>query len=129
MIFNALIMIFTGGATLIALLSFRSALRQYQEDQRLQRAAQRQEEKQYQEDQRLQRAAQTRADLKEIFGDCNRFAYPLNQNYPYPILHTATAISKEFRSRIEASPKPEDILRLFRSRNKELLTSIGVEGW
>ena len=108
---NAGIMFFTGVATIVALIGLIYTLWQYRQDQ-LQ-----------------QQAAQTREDLKEIFRDCNRFAHPLNQDYPYPIIHTATAISKELRSRIQTSPKSEDVLRLFRNRDKELLTSIGVEGW
>ena len=101
--------LFTGIAVLIAVLTFVNALRQYRRDQ-LQ-----------------QRAAQTREDLQAIIGDCNLFLHPLNQTYPYPILHTATAITKEFCSRMGASPRREDVLALF--SNKKLLLSICVEGW
>jgi len=82
---------------------------------------------QYLRDQRQQRAAQTREDLQAIVCDCNLFFRPLNQDYPYPILHTAAAITKEFRSRLKKSPEPEDVSRLL--RNEELLRSICVDGW
>src|SRR5260370_33366956 len=78
-------------------------------------------------DQLQQRAAQTRADLQAIVGGCNLFLHPLNQKNPYPILHTATAITKEFCSYMGASPRREDVLALFSS--KKLLLSIFVEGW
>ncbi len=81
----------------------------------------------YQRDQLQQRAAQTREDLQAIIGGCNLFLHPLNQKHPYPILHTATAITKEFCSRMGAFPQREDVLALF--SNKKLLLSICVEGW
>jgi hypothetical protein len=81
----------------------------------------------YRGDQLQQRAAQTREDLQAIIGGCNLFLHPLNQKHPYPILHTATAITKEFCSRMGASPRREDVLALF--SNKKLLLSICVEGW
>jgi hypothetical protein len=81
----------------------------------------------YRGDQLQQRAAQTREDLQAIIGGCNLFLHPLNQKHPYPILHTATAITKEFCSHMGASPRREDVLALF--RNKKLLLSICVEGW
>jgi len=81
----------------------------------------------YQRDQLQQRAAQTREDLQAIIRGCNLFLHPLNQKNPYPILHTATAITKEFCSRMGPSPQREDVLALF--RNKKLLLSICVEGW
>ncbi len=101
--------LFTGIAVLIAVFTFINALQKYRRDQ-LQ-----------------QRAAQTREDLQAIIGNCNLFLHPLNQNHPYPILHTATAITKEFCSRMGASPRREDVLALF--SNKKLLLSICVEGW
>lgn len=81
----------------------------------------------YQLDQRQQRAAQTRQDLQAIIGDCNRFLRPMSQNPPYPVLHTATAIAKEFCSRVGESPCREKVLALL--SNEELLRSICVEGW
>src|SRR5574340_700926 len=81
----------------------------------------------YRNDQLQQRAAQTREDLQAIIRGCNLFLHPLNQKNPYPILHTATAITKEFCSRMGASPRREDVLGLF--SNKKLLLSICVEGW
>ena len=81
----------------------------------------------YLRDRFQQQAAQTREELQAIIGDCGLFLRPLNQSYPYPILHTATAITKEFCSRMGQSPKPEDVHRLL--NNKELLRSICVDGW
>jgi hypothetical protein len=81
----------------------------------------------YRGDQLRQRAAQTREDLQAIIRGCNLFLHPLNQKNPYPILHTATAITKEFCSHMGASPRREDVLALF--SNKKLLLSICVEGW
>ncbi len=81
----------------------------------------------YRGDQIQQRAAQTREDLQAIIGGCNLFLHPLNQKNPYPILHTATAIIKEFCSHLGTSPRREDVLALF--SNKKLLLSICVEGW
>ncbi len=81
----------------------------------------------YRSDQLQQRAAQTREDLQAIIRGCNLFLHPLNQKNPYPILHTATAITKEFCSHMGASPRREDVLGLF--SNKKLLLSICVEGW
>jgi hypothetical protein len=78
-------------------------------------------------DQLQQRAAQTKEDLRAIIGDCNRFLRPLSQSYPYPILHTAAAITKEFSSRMKSSPRREDVLVIL--SNKDLLLSICVEGW
>jgi hypothetical protein len=83
--------------------------------------------RQYHDDQLQQRAAQTREDLQAIIGKCNLFLHPLNQTYPYPILHTATAITKEFYSRMGAPPRREEVPALF--SNKKLLLSICVEGW
>jgi hypothetical protein len=83
--------------------------------------------KQYLRDQRQQRAAQTREVLQAIIGDCSRFLRPLSEQYPYPILHTATAITKEFCSRMGENPRGKDVQMLL--RNKELLLSICVEGW
>lgn len=101
--------LFTGIAALIAVFTSIDAVRKYRRDQ-LQ-----------------QRADQTREDLQAIIGDCNLFLHPLNQNNPYPILHTTTAITKELYSRMGASPQREDVLALF--SNKKLLLSICVEGW
>ncbi len=81
----------------------------------------------YLRDRFQQQAAQTREELQAIIGDCGLFLRPLNQSYPYPILHTATAITKEFCSRMGQSPGPEDVHRLL--NNKELLRSICVDGW
>jgi hypothetical protein len=81
----------------------------------------------YRLDQRKQRAAQTRQDLQAIIGDCNRFLRPLSQEPPYPVLHTATAIAKEFSSRVGESPCPEKVIALL--SNEVLLRSICVEGW
>ena len=74
-----------------------------------------------------QQAARTREELQAIIGDCGLFLHPLNQKFPYPILHTATAITKEFCSRMGQSPEPEDVHRLL--NNKDLLRSICVDGW
>jgi len=82
---------------------------------------------QYHRDQLQQRAAQTREELQTIAGDCNRFLRPLGQESPYPILHTATAITKEFCTRLGTSPQAEDVQTLL--DNKKLLLSICVEGW
>ena len=81
----------------------------------------------YLRDQFQQQAARTREELQAIIGDCGLFLHPLNQQYPYPILHTATAITKEFCSRMGQSPEPEDVHRLL--ENKDLLRSICVDGW
>jgi hypothetical protein len=81
----------------------------------------------YLRDQFQQQVARTREELQAIIGDCGLFLHPLNQKFPYPILHTATAITKEFCSRMEKSPRPEDVHRLL--ENKELLRSICVDGW
>ncbi len=81
----------------------------------------------YRHDQRQQRAAQTREDLQAIIGDCGRFLHPLSEDAPYPILHTAATIIKEFCSRLGESPKGKDVLALL--QNKDLLLSICVEGW
>src|SRR6266516_600768 len=81
----------------------------------------------YLRDQFQQQAARTREELQAIVGDCGLFLRPLNQKFPYPILHTATAITKEFCSRMGQSPEPEDVHRLL--ENKELLRSICVDGW
>ena len=101
--------ILTGIATLVAVVAFIHTLHQYRSDQ-LQ-----------------QRAAQTREVLQAIIGDCSRFLRPLNEQYPYPILHTATTITKEFCSRMGVKPRGKDVQMLL--RNKELLLSICVEGW
>ncbi len=82
---------------------------------------------QYRKDQIQQRAVQTREVLQAIIGDCSRFLRPLNEKYPYPILHTATAITREFCSRMGMNPRGKDVELLL--RNKELLLSICVEGW
>jgi hypothetical protein len=81
----------------------------------------------YLRDQFQQQAARTREELQAIIGDCGLFLRPLNQKFPYPILHTATAITKEFCSRMGQLPGPEDVHRLL--NNKELLRSICVDGW
>ncbi len=81
----------------------------------------------YRLDQRQQRAAQTRQDLLAIIGDCNRFLRPLSQGSPYPIFHTATAITKEFCSHMGTTPRREKVLALL--KNEWLLHSICVEGW
>src|SRR5947207_2791112 len=82
-------------------------------------------------DQLQQRAAQTREVLQMIIGDCGQFLHPLSEASPYPILHTATAISKEFWSRlnknISREPKGKDVQALL--DDKDLLLSICVEGW
>src|SRR6266566_2053309 len=74
-----------------------------------------------------QQAAQTREELQTIVGDCNRFLRPLGQESPYPILHTATAITKEFCTRLGAFPQGEDVKALL--DKEDLLLSICVEGW
>jgi len=85
----------------------------------------------YLRDQRQQRAAQTREVLQAIIGDCGRFLHPLSEKSPYPILHTATAISKEFWTRLDKDesrkPKGRDVRKLLDDR--DLLLSICVEGW
>src|SRR5215471_11945829 len=68
--------------------------------------------RQYRHDQFRQRVAQTREDLQAIIGDCNRFLRPLSQSYHYHIVHAATAIAREFRSRIGKSAGWEDALAL-----------------
>ena len=79
----------------------------------------------YLRDQHQQQAAQTRQDLQTVIGDCNRFLRPLSEDPPYPIIHTVTAITKEFSSRIKESP--HDVSALV--GNEDLLRSICVEGW
>src|SRR5260370_37408164 len=74
---------------------------------------------QYRRDQHRQRAAQTREALQAIIGDCSQFLRPLSEQYPYPILHTATAITKEFCSRMRRDPRGEDVQALL--CDKELL--------
>src|SRR5258708_30316799 len=101
--------ILTGIATTVAVVAFIHTLHQYRSDQ-LQ-----------------QQAAQTREVLQAIIGDCSRFLRPLNEQYPYPILHTATTITKEFCSRMGVNPRGKDVQALL--HNKELLLSICVEGW
>ena len=101
--------LFTGVAALVALAAFIYTGHQYRNDQR------------------QQRAAQTREVLQAIIADCSRFLRPLTGEYPYPILHTATDISKEFCSRMGEHPQREDVLKLL--RNEKLLRSICVEGW
>lgn len=78
-------------------------------------------------DQRRQRAAQTREDLRAIIEYCNRFLRPLSQNYPYPVFHTAAAITKEFCTRMRTPPQAKDVLMIL--DNKKLLLSVCVEGW
>jgi hypothetical protein len=82
---------------------------------------------QYRLDQLQQRAAQTREELQTIVGDCNRFLRPLGQQMPYPIVHTAAAITKEFCTRLGPSPQAEDVQVLL--NNEQLVLSICVEGW
>jgi hypothetical protein len=101
--------IFTGVAALFALFTFFYTWHRYRHDQR------------------QQRAAQTREVLQAIIADCNRFLRPLTEEYPYPILHTATDISKEFCSRMGEHPEGKDVRELL--RNEKLLRSICVEGW
>ncbi len=81
----------------------------------------------YLKDQRQQRAAQTREVLQGIIGDCGRFLHPLSGDAPYPILHTSTAIIKEFRSDLGKTCQAEDVLA--KLHNCDLLLSICVEGW
>ncbi len=81
----------------------------------------------YRLDQRQQRAAQTREDLEAIIGDCGRFLHPLSEDAPYPILHTAATIIKEFCSRLGESAKGKDVKALL--DNHKMLLSICVEGW
>jgi hypothetical protein len=83
--------------------------------------------RQYRHDQLRKLAAQTREDLQAIVGDCHRFLHPLSQSYPHPIIHAATAIAREFHSRIGKTPGREDALALL--RNEDLLRSISLEGW
>ena len=78
-------------------------------------------------DQQQQRAAQTREELQTIVGDCNRFLRPLGQRSPYPIVHTAAAITKEFCTRLGPSPREEDVQLLL--KNDQLVLSICVEDW
>src|SRR5215469_3482845 len=78
-------------------------------------------------DQTQQTAAQTREDLQEIIGGSGCFLHPLIQETPYPILHTATTITKEFCSRMEKSPTGKDVFALL--QDEDLLHSICVEGW
>src|SRR5260370_2437802 len=79
----------------------------------------------YVRDQHQQQAAQIRQDLQVVIGDCNRFLRPLSEDPPYPIVHTVTAITKEFSSRIKESPHHVSAL----VGNEDLLRSICVEGW
>lgn len=101
--------LFTGIAALVALAAFLYTWQQYRNDQH------------------QQRAAQTREVLQAIIADCSRFLRPLTEENPYPILHTATDISKEFCSRMGEHPQRGDVLKLL--RNEKLLHSICVEGW
>lgn len=78
-------------------------------------------------DQLQQTAAQTREDLQAIIGDSGRFMHPLLQESPYPILYTASTITKEFCSHMGTSPKGKDVQSLL--RNEHLLRSICVDGW
>lgn len=78
-------------------------------------------------DQTQQTAAQTREDLQAIIGDSGRFLHPLLQESPYPILYTASTITKEFCSRMSTSPKGKDVQSLL--QNVDLLHSICVDGW
>jgi hypothetical protein len=82
-------------------------------------------------DRRQQRLAHTREVLQAIIGDCGRFLHPLSEKSPYPILHTATAISKEFWTRLDKDesrkPKGKDVQILL--DDEDLLLSICVEGW
>jgi hypothetical protein len=81
----------------------------------------------YRLDQRQQRAALTREGLEAIIGACGQFLHPLSEDAPYPILHTAATITKEFCSRLGESPKGRDVQTLL--INKKVLLSICVEGW
>ncbi len=101
--------LFTGGAMVAAIATFFWTWHQYQTDQS------------------QQRAAQTREILQAISGNCSRFLRPLNEQYTYPILHTATAITKEFCSRMRSDSQGQDVQTLL--CNKDLLLSICVEGW
>lgn len=101
--------VITATGVVVAALTFLETLRRYLRD-RFQ-----------------QKAAQIREELQAIIGDCGLFLRPLNQHFPYPILHTATAITKEFCSRMGQPPEPENVHRLL--NNKELLRSICVDGW
>lgn len=78
-------------------------------------------------DQTQQTAAQTREDLQAIIVDSGRFLHPLLQESPYPILYTASTITKEFCSRMGSSPKGKDVQSLL--QNEDLLRSICVDGW
>lgn len=78
-------------------------------------------------DQIQQTAAQTREDLQAIIGESGRFLHPLLQESPYPILYTATTITKQFCSRMGKSPTGKDVHLLL--QNEDLLRSICVEGW
>jgi hypothetical protein len=82
-------------------------------------------------DRRQQKSAQAREVLQAIIGDCGRFLHPLSEKSPYPILHTATAISKEFWTRLDKDesrkPKGKDVRNVLNC--KDLLLSICVEGW
>jgi hypothetical protein len=82
---------------------------------------------QYRLDQRQQRAAQTREVLQAVFDDCSRFLHPLNEDAPYPILHTSTAIIKELRSDLREPCQAKDVLA--KLHNCDFLLSICVEGW
>lgn len=61
--------------------------------------------RQYLSNQRQQQAAQTREVLQAIVRNCSQFLRPLSEQFPYPILHTATAITKEFCSRMKDDPR------------------------
>ncbi len=78
-------------------------------------------------DQIQQTAAQTREDLQAIIGESGRFLHPLIQESPYPILYTASTITKEFCSRIGKSPTGKDVWALL--QDGDLLRSICVDGW
>ncbi len=77
--------------------------------------------RQYLSDQRQQRAAQTREALQAIVEDCSQFLRPLSEQYPYPILHTATAITKEFCSRMRKEPRGKDVLALLDNKKTPAL--------
>lgn len=83
----------------------------------------------YRLDQRREQASQTREALQDIIGYCGRFLHPLTEEAPYPILYTASAITKEFCSRMGESPKGKDVFALLNKDKKDLLLSICVDGW
>src|SRR5260370_31222859 len=78
--------------------------------------------RQYWRDRRRQQAALTRVDLQAIVEDCSQFLRPLSQTYPYPILHTSTAITQQFCSYLGEPREWKDIKALF--DDKRLLRSI-----